>query len=83
MITKFIGMKDFRQNLSAYAKKAQKDDIRFIVLRKNVPVFEVIPIDEKDFALEKIKKELDEAEGEYENGNYYKHEEVMKMFGLK
>lgn len=82
MTTKLIGMKDFRQNLATYTKKAQKAQIRFIILKKNVPVLEVKPIDEKSFALEKLAEEIKEARAQYKRGEYFTQEEVMKKFGL-
>lgn len=82
MTTKLIGMKEFRQNIAKYSRKAQKEKIRFIILRKNVPVLEVKTIDEKEFALERLKKEIAEAEDDIQHGRVYTQEEMMKKFGL-
>ncbi len=83
MVTKFVGMKEFRQNMASYTKKARTGKgVRYIVLRKNVPVLEVIPVDEKAFAMEKLRKELDEAEAQIARGEYYTQEEVLKSLGL-
>ena len=82
MITKFVGMKDFRQNMSNYTAQANSKKIRFIVLKKNVPVLEINPIDEKDYAYSKLSKELEESEKQIEEGKIYTQEEVMMEFGL-
>lgn len=82
MTTQLIGMKDFRQNLATYTKTAKKKKIRFIILKKNVPVLEVIPIDEKKFALEKLSAEISEARVQAKKGEVYSQEEIMKEFGL-
>jgi hypothetical protein len=82
MITKFVGMKDFRQNMSHYTKQAKNRKIKFIVLKKNVPVLEVNPIDEKEYAYTKLSKELAESEKQIKKGEYYTQEEVMAEFGL-
>lgn len=82
MTTKLIGMKEFRQNMAKYTKKARVKNIRFIILRKNVPVLEIKTIDEKEFALEKLKKEIAEAEEDIKHGRVYTQEEMMKKFGL-
>ena len=82
MTTKLIGMKEFRANISAITKKARKGDIRFIVLRKNVPVLDVRAIDEKEFAFEKLAAEIKEARAQVKRGEFYTQEEVMKKFGL-
>lgn len=82
MTTKLIGMKDFRQNLAHYTREAREKNMRFIVLKKNVPVLEVNPIDEKSFALEKLATELDEAKKEMQKGHSYSQEEILEEFGL-
>lgn len=82
MVTKFVGMKDFRDNMASYAKKSKKG-VKYIVLRKNIPVFELTPIDEKKFAMERLSAELEEAEKSIRDGKVYSHEEVIKMLGLK
>jgi PHD/YefM family antitoxin component YafN of YafNO toxin-antitoxin module len=82
MTTKFVGMKDFRQNISKYTAQANSKKFKLIVLKKNVPVLEVTPIDEKDFAYTKLSKEIKKSEQEIKDGNSYTQEEVMMEFGL-
>ncbi|MBI2463773.1 hypothetical protein HYV57_02360 [Candidatus Peregrinibacteria bacterium] len=83
MTTRLVGMKEFRQNMASFAKKARKQNIRYIVLKKNVPVLEIRPVDEKKFAMEKLTHEIKEARKQVKEGNVYTHEEIMKEFGLK
>ncbi len=83
MNTKFIGMKEFRQNMTKYSEQARKKKIRYIVLKKNTPMLEIIPINEKDYAYLRLKKELDEAEKQIKNGEYFTHEEIKQSLGLK
>jgi len=83
MITKFIGMKEFRQNLATYTKNSRLKNIRYIILKKNVPVLEVKPVDEKIIAKEKLKQELIAAYESYKRGEYYTSEEVAKELGLE
>ncbi|MBD3330334.1 hypothetical protein GF354_02265 [Candidatus Peregrinibacteria bacterium] len=82
MTTKFVGMKDFRQNMSKYTQQANKKQVRYIILKKNKPVLEINPIDEKDFAYIKLSKELQESEKQIKEGRFYTQEEVMQEFGL-
>ena len=82
MTTKFVGMKDFRQNMSQYTAQANNKKIKFIVLKKNIPVLEINPIDEKEYAYTKLSKELDESEKQIKQGKSYTQEEVMNEFGL-
>lgn len=81
MTSKFIGMKEFRNNLSGTIKKARKKNITYIVLRKNVPVCEVKPIDEKEFAMKALERQIREAEQQIKEGKVYSQEEIMKEFG--
>lgn len=82
MITKLIGIKEFRKNLAAYTKKAKKGEWRIIVLKKNVPVFEVKPVSEKQIAFEKLAEEIKEAREQVKRGELIPQEEIMKEFGL-
>lgn len=82
MATKLVGMKQFRQNLASYTEEAKKGNVRFIILKKNVPVLEVKPIKEKDFALEKLAAEIQEAREEVKKRETYTQEEIMKEFDL-
>ena len=82
MKTKFVGMKEFRQNLASYTKKSRVGNVRYIIMKKNIPVLEVRPINEKIFAREMLKEKLDRAYEQYKRGECYTHEEVMKELGL-
>ena len=83
MTTKFIGLKDFRQNLAGYTKEAKLKNVRFIILKKNVPVLEVKALDEKEFSLEKLAAEIAEARQQVKEGKVYTHKQVIKMLGLE
>lgn len=82
MTTKLIGFKDFRQNLSLYTADAKIKNIRFIILKKNIPVLEVKTLDEKEFALETISAEIAEARKQAKQNKTYKQEDIMKEFGI-
>lgn len=79
---KLVGIKKFRQNLASYAERARRLKQSFFVLRKNIPLFEVKPVDAKQFALEKLKDEIREAREQIKRGEYYTEEEVAKLLGL-
>lgn len=82
MTTKLIGLKEFRQNIASFTKQAKIKNIRFIILKKNIPVLEVKAIDEKDFALEKLATEVKEARKQVKQGKIYTQKEIMNEFGL-
>ena len=82
MTTKFIGLKEFRQNLAGYTKEAKLKNVRFIILKKNVPVLEVKSLDEKEFTLENLAGEITTARKQIKKGKTYTQEAILKEFGL-
>ena len=83
MTTKFIGLKQFRQNLADCAKQVKEKKVRFIVLKKNIPAFEVNAVDEKKVFYEKLEAEIQAAEADIKAGRVYTQEYILKKFGLK
>lgn len=83
MTTKAIGIKEFRNNINSLWKQACEKQIRYVVLRHSVPIWEVKPIDEDALIVEKFWDEIMAAKKSAEKGEYYTHEEVVKMLGLK
>ena len=82
MTTRFIGVKELRQNISKVSDQALKKNERLIVLRKNVPIFELRPLSKKDAILERLVLDLQEAEADVKAGRLYSQEDVEKMLGL-
>lgn len=82
MTTKFVGIKQFRQNIASYAEDAKIKNVRFIILRKNVPVLEVKSLDEKEFVLEKLADDVKKAREDVKKGNVYTQKQLMTEFGL-
>ena len=77
MDTKFIGVKDFRQNISEYAKKARNAQTRFVIVNRNKPLFELKPF-AKDESLDSLFSDIVKAERDIELGKIYSHEEILK-----
>ena len=82
MTTKFIGLKELRQNIFKISADIRSKNQRLIVLRKNVPFLEIKPITQKDVTLESLMLGLAEAEADIKAGRVYSQQEVEKMFGL-
>lgn len=82
MATKFIGLKEFRMNLTKVTKDATKKGVRYIVLHKNMPVLEVKGITNKDVSLEQLMEEVSEAREQIKKGKVYTQEEILDEFGL-
>ena len=81
MNTKFIGIKDFRQNISDYAKRARKESVRFVIMNRNKPLFELKPFAE-DTTLDSFVSEVLTAEKDVAKGNFHTQEEIMKELGI-
>lgn len=81
MNTKFIGVKDFRQNISNYAKQARTGKARLIVMSRNKPLFEVKPFAEDEY-LDSFVADVLSAEADVALGKHYTQAEVFKELGL-
>ncbi len=82
MTTKFIGVKDLRQNMAKITKDAQKKNERIVVLRKNQPIFELRPLSGEDIYKESFIKDIKEAIRQAKRREVYSQEDILKEFGL-
>lgn len=78
MNTKFIGIKEFRKNISSYARKAQSENERFIVMNRNTPLFEIKSFS-PDTDLTVLFRDIKAAQSDIKKGDTYSHAEVFKM----
>jgi len=78
MNTQFVGIKDFRQKIAEYARKASENKTRYIVVSHKKPLFEVTPFDE-DKTLESFFAEILEAKNDVKEGRIHTEEEVLAM----
>ncbi len=82
MVTKLIGVKEFRQNMAKYSAAAKRNGWRYVVLNRNVPIFEVKPLSDKDAVLEKLAADVAEARADVKAGRVHSAAEIRKYFGL-
>lgn len=82
MTTRFIGIKEFRQNMSKLSKEAKKKKICFIVMHHSVPMMKVTPVTEREAALEQLARDVAEARAQHARGEGYTTEEVEALLGL-
>ncbi len=82
MTTHFIGLKELRGTLTRVAAEAHKKNRRYIVLRKNQPIFELRPFSQKDVTFEQLQQDLALAEKDIRAGKLYTQAEVEKMLNL-
>jgi hypothetical protein len=82
MTTKFIGLKELRQNMATITNKARKDNHRLIVLRKNEPIFELRPLSKEDTILEKLTLSIEKGLDDLKHGRTVSRGKLKKRFGL-
>ena len=82
MVTKLIGVKEFRQNMAKYSAAAKRNGWRYVVLNRNVPIFEVKPFSKKEAIMEKLAADIAEARQQVRDGKVYTLEEVRRHLGL-
>ncbi len=82
MLTKPIGVKEFRQNISELYKKAKKNKWQYVVLNRNQPIFKVFPLSEKEAIIEKLAIEIEEAREDVKKGNLYTAKQVRRDLNL-
>lgn len=82
MTTRFIGLKELRSRLTNFASQAHTQRERYIVLRKNEPIFELRPLSKEDATLEKLAHDIALAEEDVRKGRLYSQADVERMLGL-
>ena len=64
MTTRFVGIKEFRQNMSSFALRARKNNERLVILRNSEPLFELWPLSKRDATLERLLEDVEESRRE-------------------
>lgn len=83
MNTKFVSIKEFRQNIATFAANAQANigKERYIVMNHSKPVFEVKPF-ARNTKMDKLLADIAAAEEDVKHGRVHTHEEVLEALGL-
>ena len=76
MNTKFIGIKEFRQNIADYAKKARAAKTRFVIVNRNKPLFEITPFKEEE-TLDSFFAAVQMAKKDVAAGRVYTEAEIL------
>ncbi|MDO8435650.1 MAG: hypothetical protein Q7S89_03165 [bacterium] len=80
MTTRFVGIKEFRQNMAKISEEAHRKKQRLIILRKNQLLFELRPV--KDAPLEQLLLDVEEAKEDVRKGRTYTADAVGKLLNL-
>lgn len=79
MTTKLIGIKEFRQNISEFTQKARTEGVRFVIMNRNKPLFELKPFSE-DEELESIFADIVMAKKDVKEGRVYSQKDILAEF---
>jgi antitoxin (DNA-binding transcriptional repressor) of toxin-antitoxin stability system len=79
MTTKTIGIKEFRAHISDFIAKAQKGNVRYIVMNRNSPLFEIKPF-KKGATIDSLVEEIIEAQKDIKKGRLHSQEDVLREF---
>ena len=84
MTTKLIGIKEFRAKMADVVRKAQTDNVRYVVMNRNKPFFEVRPLleDDENEIAESLIKDIEAARKDISSGRVYTLDEVESRLGL-
>lgn len=82
MVTKMVGVKDFRQNMAKYMASGSRYGWRYVVLSRNKPIGEVRPFSKKEATLEKLAADIAEARADVKAGRVRPMEEVFRSLGF-
>ncbi len=82
MTTQIIGIREFRNNLSTLSARAQKKHVRYVVTNNNMPMFEVLPLDQKRVQLS-LAEATALARADIKAGRVQSWASVKNELGLK
>ena len=68
--------------MAKVAQRSQKRNERLVILRKNVPIFELRPLTKENATLEKLMRDIEEAREDVKGGRVYSLEEAEASLGL-
>jgi hypothetical protein len=83
MTTKFVGVKELRQDMAKISREATKKRQHVIVLHKNKPLFELRPLSHADMELWSFNLDIKKAKASVREGKVYSNKQVRTMLGLK
>lgn len=83
MKTRFIGMREFRKDMSKILKEAQKRHFQIILLRHAKPIVRITPLSKKERELEELAWDVAVARKESKRGEGVPSEKIEKEFGLR
>ncbi len=82
MTTRFIGLKELRQNMAKITGEASRKRQRVIVLKKNAPLFELRPLIGEELELAAFDRDIETARQSVRQGKVYSTKQMRDLLGL-
>ncbi len=85
MATDYIGINEFRKNLTKYAKQIAAGKGSIVVVRRDIPVMKITTYKQpktKSVSYTQYVKDLRQALRDSKKGPYYTTDEVRQMLGI-
>ena len=83
MKTTFIGLREFRERLSELSNHAHRESEAFVVMKNNSPVFLVHTVAPESLEVSVLRKEVQEAKHDIDNGDFLTHDEMLQNLQLE
>lgn len=78
----FVGIKEFRNNMNSYIKKARHKGTSIVVMKHSEPLFEVFPCEEGE-TIDNLVEALAEAREDVKHGRVHSHDDVVEVLKRK
>jgi len=79
MNMQFVGIKEFRQDISGFVKKARAKNARYVIMNRNTPLFEITPFAEKE-NMSSLLKAIMEGKEDARAGRVHTERAILKEF---
>ena len=77
----FVGLKEFRRDVSKYAKQAKDGTTKVVVTSHNKPLFMITPLEDEIYTAA-VLEAVAEAKADVAAGRVYTHEEIRAELSL-
>ena len=77
----FVGLKEFRRDVSKYAKQAKDGTTKVVVTSHNKPLFMITPLEDEIYTAA-VLEAVAEVKADVAAGRVYTHEEIRAELSL-
>lgn len=81
--TRIVGVREFRTNMAKICTEARKKKQRVVLVKNNIPMWEMYPADEEGILTDEVMKSIDKSLKEVRAGKFYTQEQVEEMIASR